>query len=213
MLFQGIDVEGEKRRQMMRVKAEEEAKERTEMAIQRGQTTGSALVENLKEGNDAKERTKVKRLKWWQKVDDLGNLKLEKGAKEAAMEAKAKQEEKGNEKALQYVRPKQNHRAFHSVLVLTRQNKSHFRNLRQQTHVLKRVVLSELTRKVYNDKRGWFVRWQTQERMLAEAMESFVKEAKRRVTEVQNMALVAKKKTAERTKTTTELKDERRQTR
>ena len=70
--------------------------------------------------------------------------------------------------------------SYHSVLHFSRQRLKQHRNARQKTHEIKRVVLSELTRKVYADKRLWFHRWELQEKLLEEAVQTFVAEAKER---------------------------------
>ena len=70
--------------------------------------------------------------------------------------------------------PKQNNLTYHKVLFFTRQNLKQHRNQRQKTHELKRIVLSELTRKVYHDKKLWFTSWNLQETLLEEAVKVFV---------------------------------------
>ena len=106
----------------------------------------------------------MKRLKWWQKVDETGTLNLDDENDDAEQNHRGGDVKKSGKRKER--RPTLNHRSFHNVLVLTRQNKSHYRNLRQQTHTLKRVVLSELTKKVYEDKRLWWGRWEEQVREL-----------------------------------------------
>ena len=184
MLFQDVDLHGERRRQAARVKAV--ALEEARSAASKGGDTFHLSVDKNKFKNSNHHMQKAKK-KWWQLTDKDGNLQVEgvDGKMEAvsgsALERKeGRAGEKGGCKP--YVQTKQNHRAFHRVLVLTRQNKSQFRNLRQQTHELKRVVLSELMRRAHDQQRLWFNKWQQQEHLLKAALEQYVKKVKEKQT-------------------------------
>ncbi|GMI14300.1 hypothetical protein TrLO_g4809 [Triparma laevis f. longispina] len=209
LLFQNVDVAGEKRRALMKEKAEKEEAER-EM---KRKIDGGSEIERKMEERKKSERTKVKRLKWWQKIDDTGNLDLEDSPTKE--NANHPLDSTPNCKRTKTHRPALNHRSFHYVLTLTRQNKSHYRNLRQQTHTLKRVVLSELTLKIYSDQRLWFHRWNDQERLLGAALETFVEEANnRKKKEDEDRKIEEKKKrVVDPIKSKEEIKKEKRETR
>ncbi len=176
MLFRGIDTAGERRKaEAARLAEAEELRRKAETdAIDNALTKQMGLLEG--------QRAAAKKMKWYEKLDENGELAngggdVDRVDFDAAGQVKFGDHEATTKKVDQWML---NHRSFHYVLTFTRGRFADGRNLRQQTHLLKRVVCAELTRKVYNDERLWFNKWNEQEGLLTEAVETYINEIKER---------------------------------
>jgi hypothetical protein len=173
MLFQFVDLEGERRRAAVR---EEKEKMEEERKLERKRKKALGLLGSIEADADKVNVGIERKLKWWQKVDASGKLILEGGDDNAgAVGAGGKKKEKKN-----FKRPTSNHRTFHFVLACNRGARKRDRDLRLGTHENKRACQKELMRFFWERERKWWWIWEDQEKALERALESYMKDIKDR---------------------------------